>query len=113
LQIFRDGLRLLLASNARLQIVGDAAGEQAATGLIRDRRPHILLLGSLPSDSGPLDLLRRLAAADLSVRTILVVKSINTPEIITAFQFGACGVVPGTPPKRDSGRSWPLVRCRS
>jgi DNA-binding NarL/FixJ family response regulator len=98
LQIFRDGLRLLLASNARLQIVGDTAGEEAATGLIRDRRPHILLLGSLPTDSGPLDMLRRLAAAQLSVRTILLVKSIKAPEIVTAFQLGACGVVPRDSP---------------
>jgi len=98
LQIFRDGLRLLLASNAGLQIVGDTADEQAATGLIRDRRPHILLLGSLRSASGPLDMLRRLAAAQLSVRTILLVKSINAPEIVTAFQLGACGVVPRDSP---------------
>lgn len=98
LQIFRDGLRLLLASDARLQVVADAAGEHAATALIRDLRPHILLLGSLPSDSGPLDMLSRLAAADLSVRTILLVKSINAPEIVTAFQLGARGVVPRDSP---------------
>jgi DNA-binding NarL/FixJ family response regulator len=93
LQIFRDGLRLLLASDPRLQVVADAAGEQAATSLVRDLRPHVLLLGSLPSDRGPLEMLRRLAAAHLSVRTILLVKSINAPEIVTAFQYGACGVV--------------------
>jgi DNA-binding NarL/FixJ family response regulator len=98
LQIFRDGLRVLLASDARLVVVADAAGEQAATALVRDLRPHILLLGSLPADSAPLDMLRRLAAADLSVRTILLVKSINAPEIVTAFQFGARGVVPRDSP---------------
>jgi two-component system nitrate/nitrite response regulator NarL len=97
LQIFRDGLRVLLAS-ARLQVVADAAGEPAATALVRDLRPHILLLGSLPSGAAPLDMLRRLAAADLHVRTILLVKSINTPEIVTAFQFGACGIVPRDAP---------------
>ena len=98
LQLFRDGLRVLLASSARLRIVGDTAGEQAAAALIGDRRPDILLLGSLPSTRGPLDMLRRLAAEDLSVRTILLVKSINTPEIITAFQLGARGVVPRDSP---------------
>jgi len=97
-QIFRDGLRVLLASDARLQVVADAAGEPAATALVRDLRPHILLLGSLPSNAAPLDMLRRLAAADLSVRTILLVKSINTRDIVTAFQFGACGIVPRDSP---------------
>lgn len=98
LQIFRDGLRVLLASDARLQIVADAADEEAATPLVRDLRPHILLLGSLPPHNRPLDMLRRLAAAQLSVRTILLVKSINAPEIVMAFQFGACGVVPRDSP---------------
>jgi two-component system, NarL family, nitrate/nitrite response regulator NarL len=94
LPIFRDGLRLLLASDARLHIVADTAGEEAATAFVRDLRPDILLLGSLPSDGAPVDVLRRLAAAHLSVRTILLVKSINAPEIVKALQFGACGVVP-------------------
>ena len=94
LQIFRDGLRLLLASDTRLQVVADAAGEPAATALVRDLRPDILLLGSLPSAAEPADMLRRLAAAGLPVRTILLVKSINAPEIVAALRFGACGVVP-------------------
>jgi len=98
LQIFRDGLRLLLASDTRLQVVADTAGEPAATALVRDLRPDILLLGSLPSEAGPLDMLKRLVAADLSVRTILLVKSINTPEILEALRLGACGVVPRDSP---------------
>jgi DNA-binding NarL/FixJ family response regulator len=98
LQIFRDGLRLLLASDVRLQVVGDAGAEPAATALVRELRPDILLLGSLPSDAGQLDMLKRLAAAGLPVRTILLVKSIDAPDIVEALRFGARGVVP-----KDSG----------
>src|SRR4051794_16227957 len=72
LRIFRDGLRLLLASDARLHVVADTASEEAATALVRELRPDILLLGSLPSDGAPVEMLRRLAAAHLSVRTILL-----------------------------------------
>jgi DNA-binding NarL/FixJ family response regulator len=101
LPIFRDGLRLLLASDARLQIVADTAGEQGATALVRELQLDVLLLGSVTSKGGPLEMLKRLAAADLSVRTILLVKSINTPEIVDALQFGAFGVV-----ARDSTAEW-------
>jgi DNA-binding NarL/FixJ family response regulator len=38
-------------------------------------------------------MLERLAASGLSVRTILLVQSIDTPEIVEALQFGACGVL--------------------
>ncbi len=98
LAIFRDGLRLLLASDARLQIVADTAGESTTAALIRELRPDILLLGSVSTEGGRIEMLKRLAAEHLSVRTILLVKSINTPEILDALQFGACGVV-----ARDSG----------
>jgi two-component system nitrate/nitrite response regulator NarL len=37
--------------------------------------------------------LKRLAATSLSIRTILLVRSINTPEIVDALRFGAFGIV--------------------
>jgi two-component system, NarL family, nitrate/nitrite response regulator NarL len=93
LPIFRDGLRLLLAADARLQIVADTAGESTAAALVRALHPDVLLLGSVSAEGGPIGMLKRLAAAHLCVRTILLVTSINTPEILDALQFGARGVV--------------------
>ena len=93
LPIFRDGLRLLLSTNPRFRIVGDTAGEPVTPTLVRELQPDILLLGSVSAGGGPLAVLKRLAAEQLSARTILLVKSVHTPEILDALQFGAFGVV--------------------
>ena len=93
LPIFRDGLRLLLSTHPRFRVVGDTAGEPVTPALVRGLQPDILLLGSVCAEGGPLAVLTRLAAAQLSTRTILLVKSVNTPEILDALQLGAFGVV--------------------
>ena len=92
LPIFRDGLRLLLSTHPRVRIVGDMTGEPVTPTLVKELQPDILLLGSV-SAGGPLAVLKRLAAAQLSTRTILLVKSVNTPEILDALALGAVGVV--------------------
>jgi DNA-binding NarL/FixJ family response regulator len=61
--------------------------------LVRDLQPDILLLGYLSSGAPAVEMLERLAASAVSVRTILLVKSIDTPEIVAALRFGACGVL--------------------
>ena len=93
LPIFRDGLRLLLGADARLQVVGGADVGPAVDRLVRDLQPDILLLGYLSSGTPVVEMLKRLAASGISVRTILLVKSIDTPEIVEALHFGACGVL--------------------
>lgn len=93
LPIFRDGLRLLLSAHPRFEIVGDTTGDPVTAALVRELQPDVLLLGSVSADGGPLAVLKRLAAAQLSTRTILLVRSVHAPEILDALQFGARGVV--------------------
>ena len=90
--IFRDGLRRLLETNPVLQIVGEAC-VGAAAAMVRERQPDILLLGP-PLAAGPAgDTLRQLNEDGVSVRTILLVRSIDMPEVADAWQLGACGVL--------------------
>ena len=90
--IFRDGLRRLLETNPDLQIVGEA-GVGAAAAMVRERQPDILLLGP-PSVAGPAgDTLRQLNEDGVSVRTILLVRALDQPEVADAWQLGACGVL--------------------
>ena len=44
--IFRDGLRRLLETDPRLEIVGESAGGPAAAALVCDTAADILLLGT-------------------------------------------------------------------
>ena len=93
LPIFRDGLRLLLGNDARLQVVGGTDVGPAADRLVRDLQPDILLLGYLSSGISAVEMLKGLAASGVSVRTILLVRSIDAPEIVEALHVGACGVL--------------------
>jgi len=93
LPIFRDGLRLLLGTDARLQVVGGADVSPAADRLVHDFQPEILLLGYLSSATPAIQMLERLDSSGLSVRTILLVRSADAPDIVEALRIGARGVV--------------------
>ena len=52
------------------------------------------MLGAASSGSFWADTLRRIAEAGLSVRTILLASAIDLPQVTTALQSGASGVLP-------------------
>jgi len=91
--IFRDGLRRLLETEEGLRIVGEAGSGQAAVALVCELVPDILLLGPVPAAGPAIGTLRQLAEAGVPVRTILLIRSIDTAEVADALQFGACGVL--------------------
>lgn len=95
--IFRDGLRRLLETDSRLEIVGTSAGGPSTAALVRDARADILLLSLGASDQGGLGTLSDLASGG-SVRTIILSDGIDGPQVTRALQLGACGIVP-----RDAG----------
>jgi two-component system nitrate/nitrite response regulator NarL len=90
--IFRAGLRRLLETDPGLHIVGESVVGSAAVQLVREMEADILLLGPAAAESAR-DTLRLLADAGVSVRTILLVRSIDRPEVTDALQCGACGVL--------------------
>jgi two-component system nitrate/nitrite response regulator NarL len=106
--IFRDGLRRLLETDSSLQIVGEAGVGSAAVALVRELEPHILLLGPARAAGPARETLRQLAEAGVSVRTILLVRSIDTAEVADTLQFGACGIL-----SKDSGADVLFERIES
>jgi two-component system, NarL family, nitrate/nitrite response regulator NarL len=90
--IFRDGLRRLLETDHGLHIVGEGGAGSAAVALVRELEPDILLLGPAPG-TGPASEMRQLAEAGVSVRTILLIRAIDTAAVADALQFGAYGIL--------------------
>jgi two-component system, NarL family, nitrate/nitrite response regulator NarL len=92
--IFRDGLLRLLEHEERLRIVGETGDAAQVATLVRDLSPDILLLGFCSSRRWPVQTLQEVAASGMSVRTILLTRSVDdTPEIAAAVQLGAVGVI--------------------
>jgi DNA-binding NarL/FixJ family response regulator len=93
--IFRKGLKTLLDTEPGFEVVGEAENGDEAVRHARSLRPDVLLLDlAMPHLSG-MDTLRELAAesAPIPVRTILLTAAIQRPEIVTALQLGAAGVM--------------------
>jgi two-component system nitrate/nitrite response regulator NarL len=96
--IFRDGLRRLLETRPDLQIVGETGHGSTAAALVRELLPDILLLGLGSTGDGVLEVVRTTASCG-SVGTILLTGCVDTPEVASAFQLGARGVVPKDAPE--------------
>jgi two-component system nitrate/nitrite response regulator NarL len=92
--IFRDGMRRLLEADPRVLTVADTHLGLMLLGLLEEVRPDVLLLGAASSGSFWADTLHRIATAGLSVRTILLASAIDLPQVTTALQSGASGVLP-------------------
>src|SRR5918995_5694746 len=91
--IFRDGLRRLLESEPGFQVVGEASDGAEAVERAKALEPDILLLDvAMPRVTG-LAALEQLAQLPKPVRTILLTASIEKPQIVTALQLGARGIV--------------------
>jgi two-component system nitrate/nitrite response regulator NarL len=91
--IFRDGLRRLLETAPDFRIVGNASASDVDT-LVQGLRPDVLLLGLSSASRSPLDAMQRIATAGVAVRVILLTRSVDAPEVLSALRFGAIGVVP-------------------
>jgi DNA-binding NarL/FixJ family response regulator len=91
--IFRDGLRMLLAAEPGIEVVGEASDGTEVLSAVRRAKPHILLLDlAMPRLPG-IESLRQLAEAGEPVRTILLTAAAEREQVVEALQLGARGVV--------------------
>lgn len=89
-EIFRDGLKRLLESEAGFRVVGEAADGQAAAVVVRDTAPDVLLLDlAMPGGGG----LTALEHGFESTRVILLTAALDPGDLVRAFRLGARGVV--------------------
>ncbi len=91
--IFRDGLRRLLESEPGFEVIGEASDGDEAVAMARSLTPDVMLLDlSMPRLTG-LGALKELGDSAASTKCILLTAAIDKPELVTAIQLGAKGVV--------------------
>jgi two-component system response regulator NreC len=96
--ILRDGLRLLLGADPRLEVVGEAAGLEQARRRWASWRADVLVLDLALGDGSGLALLRELAAAGgqgaAPPPRVVVLTMVDDPgSVQEALQAGAVGYV--------------------
>ncbi len=93
--IFRQGLRILLEREDDIIVVGEAKTTEEIVELARRTKPDILLLDVEASDYRSLEVLRQLKAnkETESIRSILLLPSLQRSEVVRAMKLGACGIL--------------------
>ena len=92
-QMFREALRLLLAAEHDMTVVGESATAEGAVSTTRQYQPDILLLDvAMPKVNG-VSVLDQIAAVSEATRVIMVTGAIDDSELLRALHLGARGVV--------------------
>ncbi len=91
--LFRDGLKGLLEAGG-FQVVGETADGEAVVSLAEKTQPDVILLDlAMPRQDG-IEILRKLSAAEIPARTLLLMSSTEREQVVRAFRLGAYGVIP-------------------
>jgi DNA-binding NarL/FixJ family response regulator len=92
-EVFREGLRLLLQSQADFSIVGEATNSQQAITLTKNLHPDVVILDiAMPGLNG-LEAIRHIRAAHAHVRVIILSAHIDEHYALRALHLGAVGYV--------------------
>lgn len=92
-ELFRDGVRALLASVAGVRIVGEAADGQEAVRLAAEHTPDVVLMDiQMPAMDG-IEATRRIAEASPESRVIVVTMFEDDELIFAALRAGARGYI--------------------
>ena len=92
-RLFREALCVLLENEPSFEVVGYAGNGYETLRLARQVKPDVLLLDLVMPHMGGLETLRALSASRVSTRTLLLTGAIDGPDVLTALQLGARGVV--------------------
>lgn len=91
--VVRIGVRNMLATDNRIEVIGEATDGDEAIAQVVKLEPDILLLDlEMPRMPG-LEALRTIMGDSLRVKILLLTSTITTQQIIEALQIGARGIV--------------------
>jgi len=91
--VFREGLRMLLETDPKIQVVGEASDGMEAARLAGELKPNLVLLDlRMPGCSG-MEALKLIQRLPISARILILATEVRKIEIIEALSHGASGVV--------------------
>jgi DNA-binding NarL/FixJ family response regulator len=90
---FREGLRMLLETDPKIRVVGEARDGREAAELTRKLKPNLVLLDLRMPRCNGLEALKLIKHLSLPLRILILATEVRKPDIIEALSNGASGVV--------------------
>jgi DNA-binding NarL/FixJ family response regulator len=89
--LFRHALRMRLAAEDDIELVGEAPDASTGIELVRDHRPDLVLIElALPDRSGS-DAIREILTISPGTRVIMLAAAADEPTQLQALEAGAAG----------------------
>lgn len=89
--VVRQGLRAFLQLQPDIEVVGEAAGGDAAVAAAASARPDVVLMDLLMPDGDGVSAIRALAAAAPEARVLVLSSFADDERVFAAMQAGAAG----------------------
>ena len=97
----RTGLRMVLAAEPDIEVVGEAADGASGVRVVTQTRPDVVLLDVRMPGMDGLETARRLAAADLPTRVIVLTTFDEDEYVAAALRAGVSGFLLKVAPPED------------
>ncbi|MDX1992533.1 MAG: response regulator transcription factor [bacterium] len=91
--IVRQGLRLLLAAQSTLEVVGEAKDAETALTLVQQLQPQLVLFDLIMPGIGGIEGIRRIISLGLGTRILVLTSSIEDHLVKAALTAGAHGYI--------------------
>jgi two-component system, NarL family, response regulator LiaR len=90
-QVVRQGLRAFLQLQPDIEVVGEAAGGEAAVAAATEARPDVVLMDLVMPEGNGVAAIRALAGAAPGARVVVLSSFADDERIFAAMQAGAAG----------------------
>jgi DNA-binding NarL/FixJ family response regulator len=92
-QLFRDGLRALVASQPDMEAVGEAATGEEAVALAGELQPDVVLMDVQMPEANGIEATRRIVAQSPHIGVLIVTMFEDDASVFSAMRAGARGYV--------------------
>jgi two-component system NarL family response regulator len=89
--LFRHALRMRLAAEDDIELVGEALDASTGIELVRDQRPDLVLLELVLPDRSGADAMREILTISPEIRVIMLAADADETTQLLALQAGAAG----------------------
>jgi DNA-binding NarL/FixJ family response regulator len=91
--LFREGLKAIIARDARYEVVGEAGNGREALKMARELNPDLILLDMALPDQNGIELTGKIRDFSSEIHIMIVSMHSKIDYIVKAFQAGATGYV--------------------